>query len=133
MVDAKKIHTVLIGKESSLNTTISKILKDKEELKFDFWTVGSLPGQLKKRRGYTIDVAIIDLRSFSEPPVSVVQKLLALEAIKEVLAIHIYSNGPPVDRLVEAGAKGYLTPETSEQQLLEAIDTLSRGEVYLGI
>lgn len=80
----------------------------------------------------TMELLIADLLSFSKGAVETVRLLTGADNITRLLVIHLYSNEKLVQRLLDAGADGYVTNTTSEQELQEAIRKISKGDTYIG-
>jgi DNA-binding NarL/FixJ family response regulator len=77
------------------------------------------------------DVLLLDLRM---PGMSGIDTLLALKAMKapaRVIILTSFEMDENIYRAVQAGALGYLLKDTSQSQILEAINTVHAGRRYI--
>jgi len=77
------------------------------------------------------DVVLLDLRM---PGMSGIDTLLALKAMKapaRVIILTSFEMDENIYRAVQAGALGYLLKDTSQSQMLEAINTVHSGRRYI--
>ena len=126
------IKAVLVGYENSVNMTIMDMLEDQTHIHSQFWPQAIYQQKLSDWTDRIIDVMIVDLTSFTDKPATVVKSLSAYPFISSILAMHFYSTRNVVESLLKAGALGYLRLNTHEGELLEAIQSLEKGERYLG-
>ena len=79
----------------------------------------------------TPDVLVMDL-DMSEPDGSAATRLLTeRRSATRILILSMFSEDEFLLPLLEAGASGYLTKDAAEQELVEAIRAVSRGDVYV--
>lgn len=77
------------------------------------------------------DLLLLDLRM---PGMSGIDTLLALKAMKasaRVIILTSFEMDENIYRAVQAGALGYLLKDTSQSQMLEAINTVHSGRRYI--
>lgn len=128
-----EINTVLAGRNNSINQTIFELLEEQEHIQIEQWPADSLEAKLDGQASGSIDVLIADLLSFSQNIIKAVENISEHEAVKAVLAIHIYRSLKPIKKLIKAGALGYLQQDTDEQQIMTAIEHLHKGKRHIGI
>lgn len=77
------------------------------------------------------DVMVLDLSMPDLGGLEVLRRLRATRSKTAVLVFSVHDEAIFAVRSLEAGAQGYITKGDSPTDLLTAIDTVSRGEVYL--
>lgn len=76
------------------------------------------------------DVAVIDIAMKELNGIEATQQLLKHSTRTAVLILSMYSDERYVLRAVRAGARGYVLKDTLEEGLIEAIQSLHRGQAY---
>ncbi|MCX8056950.1 MAG: response regulator transcription factor [Ignavibacteria bacterium] len=102
----EKFPNVIIGEASNYSEVINHINKSK-------W-----------------DIVILDLNIPGKPGFETLIQLKMLNPDLKVLILSMYPESQFASRAIKAGAKGYLTKGSSIDELIEAINSISRGEVY---
>lgn len=125
------MNVLLVGRDTSTNNVISEILEAQNDISFRFWPTKDVINKLYHEAAGFIDVLIADLPSFSESAPKAIKKLASIESVLAVLAIHIYTSSSLVDVLLDAGAAGYLTQDTNEEELLKALRSISEGTRFV--
>ena len=77
------------------------------------------------------DVVLLDLALPDASGLEVLQQLRELRPSLPVLIVSMYPEDQLGERLVAAGAAGYLTKEAAPEELVRAIRRVLRGEKYL--
>ena len=77
------------------------------------------------------DVVLLDLALPDASGLEVLQQLRALRPNLPVLIVSMYPEDQLGERLIAAGAAGYLTKEAAPEELVRAIHRVLRGEKYL--
>lgn len=93
--------------------------------------VHSVPDAIKSLAAEVPDLAIVDLSLVDSRGIELVQHLSQHHPDVRIL---VFSQRPAWvmgDRVLAAGAHGYLRKSPQEMQIIEAIDALMRGETYL--
>ncbi|MGD8322129.1 MAG: response regulator transcription factor [Gemmatimonadota bacterium] len=77
------------------------------------------------------DVVVMDLSMPGSNGLEATRRIAALELDTKVLVLTVHAEEEYLVPVVEAGASGYLTKTSADNDLIEAIKVVSRGEVYL--
>jgi len=77
------------------------------------------------------DVVIMDLSMPGSNGLEATRRIAALELDTKVLVLTVHAEEEYLVPVVEAGASGYLTKTSADNDLIEAIKVVARGEVYL--
>ena len=78
------------------------------------------------------DVVILDVSLSGQSGFELTRRLKLGQSSLRVLAMSIYDSSPYPERMMEAGASGYLTKACSLSELLEALRTVARGGRHIG-
>jgi two-component system invasion response regulator UvrY len=79
------------------------------------------------------DIAIVDLSLQGKglAGLSLIQRIKAHDSHARILVFSMHSDPIIVSRALKAGANGYLLKDTSPRELVDAFETVRRGEHYL--
>ena len=77
------------------------------------------------------DVVVMDLSMPGSNGLEATRRIAALGLDTRVLVLTVHAEEEYLVPVVEAGASGYLTKTSADQDLIEAIRVVARGEVYL--
>ncbi|MGE5424107.1 MAG: response regulator transcription factor [Syntrophothermus sp.] len=85
---------------------------------------------LEMLKTHTPDVIILDISMPDISGIEVTRKISSLYPEIHVLILSMHINEEFVINSITAGAKGYLPKDTSKEELMEAVRTLSEGGEY---
>jgi len=77
------------------------------------------------------DIVVMDLSMPGGSGLEATRRIAALELGVKVLVLTVHAEEEYLVPVVDAGASGYLTKASADRDLMEAIRTVARGEVYL--
>jgi two-component system, NarL family, response regulator NreC len=77
------------------------------------------------------DIVIMDLSMPGMNGLEATRRITALDIGVMVLVLTVHAEEEYLVPVVEAGASGYLTKTSADRDLVEALRTVARGEVYL--
>lgn len=77
------------------------------------------------------DVVVMDLSMPGSGGLEATRRIAALELDTKVLVLTMHAEENHLVPVLEAGANGYLTKTSADQDLVKAIRVVSRGEVFL--
>jgi len=77
------------------------------------------------------DVVLMDLSMPGSDGLEATRRIAALGLSTKVLVLTVHAEEEYLLPVVDAGASGYLTKTSADQDLIEAIKVVARGEVYL--
>jgi len=79
----------------------------------------------------TWDIMLLDLALPDGSGLEVLQRVRELRADLPILVVSMYPEDQLGERLLEAGASGYLTKEAAPEELVRAIRRVLRGQKYM--
>jgi len=104
------------------------------ETRDDLTVVGEAAGRAEALQLITDtqpNLAIVDLVLGRDDGVAFVKECRALHENLQILVITIQDESIYAERVIRAGAEGFLSKERAAEKLLEAVDTILSGELYL--
>lgn len=127
---------VLIDDQAIVRLGICRILETREDL-----TVVAEAGSrnealrlLSSRSASSTpcpDVAVVDLFLGRDDGLEFLKELKSLCPDMQILVVSMQPENVYAERVLRAGARGYLRKKDAPEHLLEAVDTVHRGECYL--
>ncbi len=125
------MKTLIIGKNSAINTAIGGLLKSDDYQNLNFI---KLNDNLTKNDIENISLAsliIIDLTYTNSSSRLFVQQIRLLNPKAIILALHIYYEPEFINAIIQAGASAYLLLNTSSQEIETAIKQAKKGEIFI--
>ena len=79
----------------------------------------------------TPDLAIVDLNLGQEDGLELIQDIVIIHPKTKILVLSMHDERFYAERALKAGAKGYIMKEEAETQVIDAIKTVVKGDIYL--
>ena len=77
------------------------------------------------------DLAIVDLNLGQEDGLELIKDILVIHPQTKILVLSMHDERFYAERALKAGAKGYIMKEEAETQVINAIKTVTGGDIYL--
>ena len=77
------------------------------------------------------DLAIVDLNLGQEDGLELIKDILVIHPQTKILVLSMHDERFYAERALKAGAKGYIMKEEAETQVINAIKTVTSGDIYL--
>lgn len=81
---------------------------------------------------HQVDLIVIDINMPNLDGVATTKEIKAKSPKTMVLAMSMYVDEQHIVNMLQAGANGYISKDAGKQVLLEALDTIKKGEAYHG-
>ena len=78
------------------------------------------------------DIAILDIGMPNLNGIQATECIVSESPDTKVLGLSMHSDRRFVTKMLQAGAKGYLLKDCAFEELSEAVNTIAKGELYLG-
>jgi len=78
------------------------------------------------------DLLLLDINLPGGNSVSMINKIRAIQLKVKILVFSAYDEDQYALRYIQAGADGYLNKLSSEEKIIEAVNTILNGELYIG-
>lgn len=79
----------------------------------------------------TPNLAIVDLNLGQEDGLELIKDIMIIQPKTKILVLSMHDERFYAERAIKAGAKGYIMKEEAESQVINAIQTVIHGEIYL--
>lgn len=120
----------LVDDHSLLRATLGEFLARRENLEI-VGEAGSGKEAVGKILQVLPDIVLMDISLPDADGVAVTQEILATEPGIKVIAVTMYPEEQYLLPFLEAGGRGYINKTAADRELLEAIETVSAGELFL--
>lgn len=90
---------------------------------------GEMACQLYSR--YQPDIVVMDLSMPGMSGIETTRRLIQRDSRCRILVFSIHDELVYVSRVIKAGAKGYITKNSTPDILIAAVDTIARGGIYI--
>lgn len=124
------VKIMLVDDHEMVRTGLKSLL----ETQPDFQVVGEAGNgveALAKVAGLAPDVVVMDISMPLMDGIETTKKIVGLHPDCIVLALTVHEDKQYFFRMLQAGAKGYLTKEAAADELVAAIRSVAAGNVYL--
>lgn len=122
---------VLIADDHELvRAGLQRMLEDEPNISV-VGAVGSGEQAVDFCRSSAPDVVLMDLRMPGIGGTEATRKILQNNSAINVVVVTVCNDGPFPSRLMQLGASGYLTKGADLQEMVKAINSVSRGQRYL--
>lgn len=126
----KSIRVVLVDDHAIVRTGLRRLLADHGGIDVVAEAADSASA-LEKVEVTRPDVVVLDLQLGDEDAIDVLPELLRKGRGARVLVLSMYDDAEHVRAALGAGAHGYLLKDAAEDDLVDAIHALQRGEQYV--
>jgi DNA-binding NarL/FixJ family response regulator len=126
----ERIRILLADDHALLRAGVAALLRMEE----DFEVVGEVgTGEEAVTQAATLrpDLVVMDLAMPGIGGLEATRQIIALEAGIRVLILTVHAQEEYLLSVLEAGASGYVTKQSADDELREAIRTVARGQVFL--
>jgi DNA-binding NarL/FixJ family response regulator len=126
----ERIRILLADDHALLRAGVAALLRMEE----DFEIVGEVgTGEEAVTQAALLrpDLVVMDLAMPGIGGLEATRQIIALEAGTRVLILTVHAQEEYLLSVLEAGASGYVTKQSADDELREAIRTVARGQVFL--
>lgn len=125
-----RVSVVLADDHTMVRESLARVLEDTARVTVIGQASDGI-GLLATVRRETPDCVVLDysMPEFDAPPV--IAKMLKEQNRLKVLVLTVHENVHYAVRALEAGAHGYMIKSAAVDELVEAIDTVMRGDIYV--
>lgn len=116
------------------HTVLRKGLKSLLEQQDNFEIIGEAKDgheAVKLVRDLAPDIAILDIGMPNMNGIIATENISAESPNTKVLALSMHSDHRFVTKMLQAGAKGYMLKDCAYEELVEAVNTIATGEIYI--
>jgi DNA-binding NarL/FixJ family response regulator len=125
------LKTLIVGKNTSINTAIGGLLKEDDRQKVHYIHLGE---NLTNEDIETVGLAsiiIADLTYTLNNSKLFIEQMRQLNQNAIIIALHIYHEPEFIQPIIDAGASAYLLLNTSTQEIESAIIHAQNGKIFV--
>ena len=130
MTENKKITILLVDDHDILRGGLASVLKKEPDME----VIGEAEegrGALDMAREHKPNVVVMDVTMPHLNGIDATLQICREVPETKVLALSMHGESKFVSRMLEAGAKGYLTKNCTPEELVNAVRTVNGGKIYL--
>ncbi|PWV60553.1 response regulator [Plasticicumulans acidivorans] len=124
------IHVMLVDDHELIRIALAKVLGDSVGISVIAEAVDG-EDALAKARALKPDVVLIDVDMPGMGGVEATRRLAALPHQPKVVAVSVHDQPPYPQRMMEAGAVGYLPKGGAAEEVVDAVRVVARGGAYI--
>ena len=124
------INVMLVDDHELIRIALGKLLSEARDISI-IAEAGSGEEALDKARKLKPEVVILDVDMPGMGGVEATRRLSALPHSPKVIVVSIHSHAPYPQRLLEAGAMGYLPKGGRAEEIMAAVRSVNRGQPYI--
>ena len=124
------IRLMLVDDHEVVRTGLKAFLETQEGLEV-VAVAGSGPEAVERAMQEHPDVVVMDITMPSMDGLEATRQLKALLPEVQVLALTVHDDKQYLFEMMTAGASGYLTKQSAAEELVDAVRTVAKGNVYL--
>ena len=125
-----KIHLFLVDDHEVVRTGLRMLLSNEEDVQI-VGEAGTARDALEGVGKVNPDVVLMDIGLPDMSGIEATQKIKSLYPKVAVVALTIHEDEEYFFRMLDAGASGYVPKRAAPEELLTAIRSASKGEIYL--
>ena len=125
-----KIHLFLVDDHEVVRTGLRMLLSNEEDVQI-VGEAGTARDALEGVGKVNPDVVLMDIGLPDMSGIEATQKIKSLYPNVAVVALTIHEDEEYFFRMLDAGASGYVPKRAAPEELLTAIRSASKGEIYL--
>ena len=126
----KKTAVLLVDKRAAIRQGLRALLKSVPNLEV-VGEVGNGRSVLKSLKKTPPDVVVMDVSMPMPDGLAAIRQILQCAPRAKILVLTSYGDESYVDKLVEAGAAGFLIKQTAVNDLVQAIREVQRGNIFI--
>ncbi|NND94300.1 MAG: response regulator transcription factor [Flavobacteriales bacterium] len=124
------IHLVIVDDHMMIAKGIENMLADQGDIRV-IKNYSSSESFLDELNELQFDIVLLDINLPGISGMEACQPILKAKPDTIILGLSNYANSTFIKNMMRSGAKGYLLKNTDKEELIEAIHTVMKGEIYL--
>ena len=123
-------NVIIIDDHPLFSRGLSQLIETQK----DFKVVGLAKNRHEAAEGIHAtypDLAIVDLNLGQEDGLELIKDINVMSPATKILVVSMHDERFYAERALKAGALGYIMKEEAESQVIDAIQTVRNGEIYL--
>jgi len=126
----RQIRLLIVDDHPVVREGLSHLLNREAELRVE-WQASSTEEALQICRAHAPDMAIVDLSLGDESGLDLIRALRAGNPELPILVMSVHDESLYADRVLQAGARGYLMKHMGPKHIVDAIRQVKNGHIYV--
>jgi DNA-binding NarL/FixJ family response regulator len=126
----KKVKVLVVDDHPIVRQGLAQVINQEDDLVLD-GEAGDAMEAMECFKKSKPDLAIIDISLKGASGIELTKSLLALSPKLPILIISMYDESLYVERVLRAGARGYLMKQEATEKVVSAIRKILSGEIYV--
>jgi len=126
----KKVKILVVDDHPIVRQGLAQVINQEDDLVLDS-EAGDATEAMECFKKSKPDLAIIDISLKGASGIELTKSLLALSPKFPVLVISMYDESLYVERVLRAGARGYLMKQEATEKVVSALRKILSGEIYV--
>lgn len=130
MIQERKVDVLIVDDHQIIVNGLRHLLKEREGINIvaGAESAGEALSVLKTKK---IDVSVIDVHMPGVNGIELTRKIMSIYPDVKVLGLSMHDDSSLINKMIEAGAAGYVLKSSSMNEIKEAIMTVASGKKYL--
>lgn len=126
-----KITILIVDDHTLIRETWDFLLSNYEDLFEVIAAVGDGQRAIDLARDKRPDIVLLDINMAPLNGFDIIKRILQLSPKSKVIAISMHAESAYARKMIRLGARGYVTKNSSSQEMLNAIKTVYAGNIYV--
>ncbi|MGZ8557304.1 MAG: response regulator [Chitinophagaceae bacterium] len=126
----KKTTVVIVDDHKLIREMWTKLFAGNQQIKIAGES-GTLSGAYKIIKVKKPDIVLLDINFPKGSGFDAVPRIKKFSPRTNIIALTMYNHPAYAQKMLDLGAKGYVTKNSSYKEVLKAIDKVTKGEVYV--
>jgi DNA-binding NarL/FixJ family response regulator len=127
---AAKARVLLVDDHPIVRQGLGQLINEEADLSV-VSEAEDFPQALSALEATPVDVAIVDISLKERSGIELIKEIRARKPELPILVLSMHDESLHAERVLRAGAKGYIMKQEATEQVMNAIRRVLRGEVYL--
>ncbi len=124
------IRVMIVDDHELVRTGLSRVLGDAKDIEV-IAEANCGEAAIETAKQYRPDVVLMDINMPGIGGMEATTKLLKFQPDLKVIVVTVHADGPFPNKLLQAGAMGYLTKGCACEEMIAAIHSVYQGEPYI--
>src|SRR5262249_49946671 len=127
---SKKVKILVVDDHPIVRQGLAMVINQEDDMILDC-EAGDATEAMECFKKSQPDLAIVDISLKGASGIDLTKSLLALSPKLPVLVISMYDESLYVERVLRAGARGYLMKQEATEKVVSALRKILSGEIYV--
>jgi len=126
----KKINLLIVDDHKMVREGIKLILMNQNDYEIKIEVSENGEGAINKYKKTYFDIILMDINMIGMDGIQTTKEIVSINSSVKIIALSMHDEVYRINRMIEAGALGYLLKNAGSEELLKAIETVISGQQY---